>query len=890
MSTFFFYKTKNSLDPLIYYTKAAGYTFINHAIVRWIDIITRISLFKQPDTSYLISIKCIIFFIIVLIAGSKNFASPLLDSGIIEFEQGSFSKAKESFKIAKKQCKTASERLTVNSYLFAVQKVFKPRGRDFKNLKDHILRHSKMQDDPHRRFYKVLISKLLLYSRCATSSQKRGALRYLKETSKNYSYAGYILGEYFENQQYLDSESAKEFYIKSGRKFEESKKKLLKLRRKEIMSSMDYSSQTDQGTDQLRNGVSLILESNKKYVDYDIANIYSLLLSQDPDSKAGKFYYEWLSRLAQSGLIVAKILCCIFRKEATVTSAMTNYLLTKTQTDDPIYIAAYMLRILHSLRITSLPSDVLRGVNDNLIKLKNLDYPPAIYEVYLLNLGQNAEGECLKAIKIAAVLGDSRAQHILARHVLTTCTRSKRSTEKAIFWLKRAADKGNYEAEYFLGEAYIKGVFIDSNIQRGLYWLKKAAKHGLIKAIYLLGSIYGDFNKDCFNPEVSLFYLKQAADRLFPPALNALGEIFLKGRIVPRNYHVALEYFAIATEWKYVEAIYNLAWMFQRGRGVKQDEVTASSIFQYGAELEDPRAQHHLAWRYFFGIGVVKDTESAIKWMSKAADNGHIKSCFQLGKIYYFGDWDVLQNVPIALDYFNAASKMGHASSQYYMGKAYRWGDVVAQDYTKAADYFLKAAQQSHIKSCYEIGMIYKWGLGVKQDYAEALSWLKKAAELDYVPAFCQVGHLYFLGLGIDENIDSALYWYRKGEQSNDVDSNIALAKICFWNKRLLHKGYNHAQIGANCNNASGLLLLRHMSRSFELGYKNAIETIKWNDLIVSTNFGRLYRKFLCSVRGNPSFALCALESYDSKVEIQPAITDRFLRASKQYLYLLTRR
>lgn len=60
----------------------------------------------------------------------------------------------------------------------------------------------------------------------------------------------------------------------------------------------------------------------------------------------------------------------------------------------------------------------------------------------------------------------------------------------------------------------------------------------------------------------------------------------------------------------------------------------------------------------------------------------------------------------------------------YYYG----WNDKL-QDYTESAKWYRIAAEQGHILSQYNLGRMYQIGLGVTQSEIEAVKWFRKAAE-----------------------------------------------------------------------------------------------------------------------------------------------------------------
>ena len=79
----------------------------------------------------------------------------------------------------------------------------------------------------------------------------------------------------------------------------------------------------------------------------------------------------------------------------------------------------------------------------------------------------------------------------------------------------------------------------------------------------------------------------------------------------------------------------------------------------------------------------------------------------------------------------NCTYKNSHSIDELYeLGRDYYygWNDKL-QNYTEAAKWYRIAAEQGHILSQYNLGRMYQIGLGVTQSDTEAVIWFRKAAE-----------------------------------------------------------------------------------------------------------------------------------------------------------------
>jgi TPR repeat protein len=89
----------------------------------------------------------------------------------------------------------------------------------------------------------------------------------------------------------------------------------------------------------------------------------------------------------------------------------------------------------------------------------------------------------------------------------------------------------------------------------------------------------------------------------------------------------------------------------------------------------------------------------------------------------------ITQDYSEAVKWYSKAAEQGFAEAQYGLGWMHREGRGVPQDYIEAAKWYLKAAEQGLDEAQFNLGRMYYNREGVPQDLAEALKWFRKAAE-----------------------------------------------------------------------------------------------------------------------------------------------------------------
>lgn len=139
---------------------------------------------------------------------------------------------------------------------------------------------------------------------------------------------------------------------------------------------------------------------------------------------------------------------------------------------------------------------------------------------------------------------------------------------------------------------------------------------------------------------------------------------------------------------------------------------------------------------YYYGRnGKPQNYAEALRWYKKAADKGHLNSCYSLGFMYNQGK-GIQKDSLLAMDWYEKAAKLGHSNSQNNLAAIYYY----AKDYSSAFKWFKLAANQNNSTALDWLGTMYKEG-NVECDTMEAINCYAKSASLyfeskDYEKAF----------------------------------------------------------------------------------------------------------------------------------------------------------
>ncbi|ORX37804.1 hypothetical protein BD324DRAFT_623399 [Kockovaella imperatae] len=276
--------------------------------------------------------------------------------------------------------------------------------------------------------------------------------------------------------------------------------------------------------------------------------------------------------------------------------------------------------------------------------------------------------------------------------------------KEATTLLKRLADRGYPDAQYFLADCYANGIGTvrgKQDFDRAFPLFVLAAKHGHPDACYRAGTCC-EHGWGCRreNPKAVQFY-KKAAVALHPGAMYRLGTAELNGSLGLRK---------------------------SPKEGVKWLKRSAEH-----ATEEFPHALHELALLHERGIEnvVFVDVDYSAELLAQAAELGYAPSAFKLGDCYEYGRMGCPADAALSIHYYNIAAMQDHRDACFALTAWYLVGSpgVLPQSDTEAYLWAKKAAELGLAKAQYAVGYFTETGVGTAPDLNEAMKYYRKAAE-----------------------------------------------------------------------------------------------------------------------------------------------------------------
>jgi TPR repeat protein len=224
---------------------------------------------------------------------------------------------------------------------------------------------------------------------------------------------------------------------------------------------------------------------------------------------------------------------------------------------------------------------------------------------------------------------------------------------------------------------------------------------------------------------------------------------------------------------------------------------------------------------YARDTAVTNSLSEALKWLQKAAEQGHRKAQDALRKQNAAANGSStdmpatseLTNLEIFKDSSDENNSVGNQTNGSETTEADTLFSNAMQIYSRAlftedkaevtgllqevAKLLRKSAEQGHAESQSVLGQMYENGSGVTMNLMEAVRWYRSAADQGNSAAQYNLGRMYASGNAVQKDIAEAMQLYRKSMQGDywNISKHYCPVKC-----RIDSTGYRHCSL-KTCNN-----------------------------------------------------------------------------------------
>jgi TPR repeat protein len=183
-----------------------------------------------------------------------------------------------------------------------------------------------------------------------------------------------------------------------------------------------------------------------------------------------------------------------------------------------------------------------------------------------------------------------------------------------------------------------------------------------------------------------------------------------------------------------VEAQFLLGYMYFADCEYPFSDSVARDWLVKAREQGHARASYYLAW---FpdedGVSCIDDAES-MSLLIEAGERGAVEAQRILGAYFATGDWIGPKDEVKAVEWYTKAAEQGHTESQYDLGLMTLQGEGTAKNTLKGMEWLKKSAEQGNDSACGLLADIYDEGLfGVPSNEREAKHWREMSSKADEI-------------------------------------------------------------------------------------------------------------------------------------------------------------
>jgi len=312
---------------------------------------------------------------------------------------------------------------------------------------------------------------------------------------------------------------------------------------------------------------------------------------------------------------------------------------------------------------------------------------------------------------------------------------------------RAAAGAGSSSAMILMGAMSQRGLGGPVDEKDALAWYRKAAEAGNQRGVSLvMTSLYSGVGVAKGSPEANAIAadMRPRVQVTSAPTINQQAE---KGD--PHAQH-------------------NVASMLEREG--KYDE--AIKWYTRAADQGYRPSQMNIAQMYEKGMGVVKDTQEARKRYRRIAEQGDREARYRVAKLAAEAG-DNAEAVPV----YERAIRDDDVRAMLDLGEMYESGRGVPKDGARAVALYERAADQSRWAR-YKLGVVYAEGKLVPLDYTKARYWSERSAADHNPEAQNNLGVLYERGLGVKVDYAKARGLYLEAVRGGDPYARNNLDKL----------------------------------------------------------------------------------------------------------------
>jgi TPR repeat protein len=408
------------------------------------------------------------------------------------------------------------------------------------------------------------------------------------------------------------------------------------------------------------------------------------------------------------------------------------------------------------------------------------------------------------------------------------------------FAVMQKANAGESTAQHELGLRYLFGKGFPADTERAAYWIRKAADQDLPPAQFNLGILLMNGHGTEWDPFKAYRYFKKAAHREIPEANYVMGLLNTENFIIPRNWPAAYAFFKKASELGMEAGSNAMQEIRKRGYDTSFAADTKGKGDGNRENRTTQKARIDTGFSLLF-IDFNRDTAVTVEDTTLIREALEYKDTADKSS----GSNQKSDLDSVARSLFFGSAEAGSPEALCLMGRCYEHGLNVRTDPILACEYYLRAIRLDSYRAPslmwklinsrdFETELerrtakkdpdaLFVWagltstGYSKLLDEKQAFESLQQAAAAGHLPSIVEVGSCYFTGRGVRQNrVKAAEFW--------DIAAS---------------KGSREAEIRLAAANALGQIKTQDRNKAFELLRHASGEGSLFSDLTLAYCFER---------------------------------------------------
>lgn len=373
----------------------------------------------------------------------------------------------------------------------------------------------------------------------------------------------------------------------------------------------------------------------------------------------------------------------------------------------------------------------------------------------------------------SSIMSDDSLRDDTFRHMLEPLY------EKAVAYYREKAEQKDPFGAYYIGLAFENGFgSYSKDLKEAIRWYQKSTDSGFVLSEHAVQRLSPGGSDD----ETKRVGVESRASLLLRAALQGHKQGVVRLRLLCNQENAALGFLKtkrtqierkLATETEesaIAELLCNLAFLTLFLEPGKENYDDVIELFTRAADLGSYDASYSVGKLYLNGAGkmLVPNEQLAIKYLTVAADHGHLMAQIELAKRFLTKSSGLVGNEKFeakAYRYFKEAADQGSAEGWLNIAHQYLYGEVIETDLNKAVECLERAAVtvdytdngRSNSRALCILGRIYRYGMGeVSTDFGKAVGYFTESANRKFPNACLELGKLYVRGKGVAKNLARA--------------------------------------------------------------------------------------------------------------------------------------